>query len=116
MNALEEGFDTGFELWREFVCSIPALKNASKLRDMLLELKDILRILDRRLDSCERPSRVTRHLVTATLTSAVFASSRMPPIAPFRPGIGTPSKVFSRTVRASLRASHACFNASITSS
>src|ERR1700689_4006951 len=50
------------------------------------------------------------------LTAAVFASSRKPPIAPFRPGIGTPSKVFSRTVKASLRAGHVYSNALTTGS
>ena len=43
---LEEHFNPGFELWRELVYSRPAFANASKLRDMRLELKDILRILD----------------------------------------------------------------------
>ena len=43
---LEEHFNPGFELWRELVYSGPAFANASKLRDVLLELEDILRILD----------------------------------------------------------------------
>lgn len=36
----------------------------------------------------------------------------MPPTAPFRPGIGTPAKVFSKTVRAISRA-EVYFNASL---
>jgi hypothetical protein len=52
----EEGFDPSFELWREVVCSRPAFTNASKLRDVLLELKDILCIVDRFLASYEHPT------------------------------------------------------------
>ena len=44
---LEECFNSSFELWRELVYSGPVFANASKLRDVRLELKDILRILDR---------------------------------------------------------------------
>ena len=50
---LEEHFNPGFELWRELVYSGIAFANASKLRDVLLELKDILHILDRCLASYE---------------------------------------------------------------
>jgi hypothetical protein len=53
---LEECFNSSFELWRELVYSGPAFANASKLRDGLLELEDILRILDRCLASYEHPS------------------------------------------------------------
>ena len=53
---LEECFNSSFELWGELVDSGPAFTNASKLRDMLLEIKDILRILDRCLASYEHLS------------------------------------------------------------
>jgi hypothetical protein len=50
MHPPEERFNTDFKLWRELVDSGPTLENASELCDMLLELEDILRILDRRLN------------------------------------------------------------------
>jgi len=53
---LEECFNSSFELWRELVYSGPAFANASKLCDVLLELEDILRILDRCLTSYEPAS------------------------------------------------------------
>jgi len=46
----EECFYTDFKLWRELMYSRPTLENASELGDVLLELKDILRVLDRRLN------------------------------------------------------------------
>jgi hypothetical protein len=97
MHPLEESCYAGFELCKELVCSRPPLKNAGELHDMLLEIKDILRVLGRRLESCEQSRRDVAQSVVLAFISAVFASSRKPPIAPFRPGIGTPSKVFSRT-------------------
>ena len=112
MHPLDESCYAGFELCRELACSRPPLKNASELRDMFLEIEDILRVLDRRLKSREHSRRDAAQSVVLALTSAVFASSRKPPIAPFRPGIGTPSKVISRTVRASLRAGNAYSNVS----
>jgi hypothetical protein len=50
MYAPEEGFYTNFKLRRELMYSGPTLKNASELCDVLLELKDILRVLDRCLN------------------------------------------------------------------
>ena len=116
MHPLNESCYAGSELCRELACSRPPLKNASELRDMLLEIEDILRVLDRRLESCEQPRWDVAQSVVLALTSAVFASSRKPPIAPFRPGIGTSSKVVSRTVKASLRAGHVYSNALTTGS
>ena len=53
---LKECFNSSFELWGELVDSRPAFTNASELRDMLLELKDILHILDQCLASYEHLS------------------------------------------------------------
>src|ERR1700733_9750694 len=55
MHPLNESCYAGSELCRELACSRPPLKNASDLCDMLLEIEDILRVLDRRLMSCEQP-------------------------------------------------------------
>jgi hypothetical protein len=53
---LKECFNLSFELWGELVDSRPAFTNASKLCDMLLEIKDILCIVDRFLASYEHLS------------------------------------------------------------
>ena len=53
---LKECFNSRFELWGELLYSGPAFANASKLRDVLLKLEDILRILDRSLASYEYAS------------------------------------------------------------
>jgi hypothetical protein len=104
----EEGFYPDFKLRRELMYSGPPLENASELCDMVLELKDILRVLDRRLDKWS----TTVHVEPlAQLTSTVFATLRKPAITPCKPGIGTPFKIFSSTVGASLRAGHVYFNA-----
>jgi hypothetical protein len=55
MHPRYESCYAGFELCRELACSRPPLKNASELREMLLEMEDILRVLDQRLESCEQP-------------------------------------------------------------
>jgi hypothetical protein len=52
-------------------------------------------------------------LLALARTSSFFASSRKPAIAPLRPGIGTPAKIFSNVVNVNLRAGHAYFNASM---
>ena len=111
MHSLDESCYAGFELRGELACSRPPLENASELRDMLLKIEDILQVLDRRLESCEQPRWDVAQSVVLALTSAVFASSRKPPTANFKPGIGTSSKIFSRTVKASLRAGHVYSNA-----